>query len=181
MRRNGPEGPGLPCGRRQPEKEELVPLWPPGPGELALCILLFILFFAFSWGGLVLWDEVFINTSGHRGGHGPRRPHRRGPDGDRLRGAGGDGRLYRESHRHDGEILRQTSVPALRQRPQKHGEAIDSLEIHVACPGGRDNRLDDQLAEPGFSNIDDHGMGPPVPAGRGGGRGPEHPGGPVGC
>ncbi len=63
MRRDGPEGPGLPCGRRQPEKEELVPLGPPGPGELALCILLFILFFALSWGGLVLWDEVFINTS----------------------------------------------------------------------------------------------------------------------
>ena len=62
MRRNGPEGPGLPCGRRQPEKEELVPLWPPGPGELALYILLFIPFFAFGW-GLVLWDEVFINTS----------------------------------------------------------------------------------------------------------------------
>ena len=55
MRREGPEGPGLPCGRRQPEKEAT-------PGELALCILLFILFFAFSW-GLVLWDEVFINTS----------------------------------------------------------------------------------------------------------------------
>ena len=63
MQRDGPEGPELPCGRRQPEKEELVPLWPPGPGELALCILLFILFFALSWGGLVLWDEVFINTS----------------------------------------------------------------------------------------------------------------------
>ena len=63
MRRDGPEGPELPGGRRQPEKEELVPLWPPGPGELALCILLFILFFAFSWGGLVVWDEVFINTS----------------------------------------------------------------------------------------------------------------------
>ena len=63
MRRHGPEGPELPSGRRQPEKEELVPLWPPGPGELALCILLFILFFALSWGGLVFWDEVFINTS----------------------------------------------------------------------------------------------------------------------
>ena len=63
MRRDGPEGPGLPGGRRQPEKEEPGFLWPPGPGELALCILLFILFFAFSWGGLVLWDEVFINTS----------------------------------------------------------------------------------------------------------------------
>ena len=56
MRRDGPEGPELPGGRRQPEKEAT-------PGELALCILLFILFFACSWGGLVLWDEVFINTS----------------------------------------------------------------------------------------------------------------------
>ena len=62
MQRDGPEGPELPCGRRQPEKEELVPLWPPGPGELALCILLFSLCFALSW-GLVLWDEVFNNTS----------------------------------------------------------------------------------------------------------------------
>ena len=62
MRRDGPEGPELPRGRRQPEKEELVPLWPPGRGELALCVLLSILFFAFSW-GLVLRDEVFINTS----------------------------------------------------------------------------------------------------------------------
>ena len=62
MRRDGPEGPEPPCEWRQPEKEELVPLWPPGLGELALCILLFILFFALSW-GLVLWDEVFINTS----------------------------------------------------------------------------------------------------------------------
>ena len=59
MRRDGPE---LPHGRRQPEKEEPGFLWPPTAGELALCILLFILFFAFSW-GLVLWDEVFINTS----------------------------------------------------------------------------------------------------------------------
>ena len=62
MRRDGPEGPELPGGRSQPEKEELVPPWPATPGELALCILLFILFFALSW-GLVLWDEVFINTS----------------------------------------------------------------------------------------------------------------------
>ena len=54
MRRDGPEGPELPCGRRPPEKEEPGFLWPPIPGELALCILLFILFFAFSWGGLVL-------------------------------------------------------------------------------------------------------------------------------
>ena len=63
MRRDGPEGPGLPCGRHQPEKEEPGFLWPPTAGELALCVLLFIFFFAFSWGGLVLWDEVFINTS----------------------------------------------------------------------------------------------------------------------
>ncbi len=63
MRRDGPEGPELPHGRRQPEDEERGFLWPPTPGELALCVLLFILFFAFSWGGLVLWDEVFINTS----------------------------------------------------------------------------------------------------------------------
>ena len=55
MRREGPEEPELPCGRRQPEKEAT-------PGELARCILLFILFFAIS-SGLVLWDEVFINTS----------------------------------------------------------------------------------------------------------------------
>ena len=83
MRRDEPEGPELPHGRRQPEDEERGFLWPPTPGELALCVLLFILFFilffAFSWGlvlwdkvfilffafswGLVLWDEVFINTS----------------------------------------------------------------------------------------------------------------------
>ena len=86
MRRDGPERPerpGLPSGRRQPEDQERGFLWPPTPGELALCVLLFILFFilfiAFSWGlilwdkvfilffafswGLVLWDEVFINTS----------------------------------------------------------------------------------------------------------------------
>ena len=63
MPRDGPEGPELPHGRRQPEDEERGFLWPPTPGELALCVLLFILFFAFSWEGLVLWDEVFINTS----------------------------------------------------------------------------------------------------------------------
>ena len=63
MRRDGPEGPERPHGRRQPEKEVPGFLWPPTAGELALCILLFILFFAFSWGSLVLWDEVFINTS----------------------------------------------------------------------------------------------------------------------
>ena len=62
MRRDRPEGPELPCGRPQPENEEPGFPWPATPGELALCILLFILFFAFSW-GLVLWDEVFINTS----------------------------------------------------------------------------------------------------------------------
>ena len=59
---------------------------------------------------------------GHRGGHGPRRPHRRGPDGGLLRGAGGDGSLYRESHGHRGEILHQTPVPALRQRPGSTGK-----------------------------------------------------------
>ena len=63
MRRDGPEGPELPHGRHQLEDEEPGFLWPPTAGELALCVLLFILFFAFSWGGLILWDEVFINTS----------------------------------------------------------------------------------------------------------------------
>ena len=53
---DGPEGPELPSGRRQPEKEETVAPWPTTPGELVLCIPLFILFFALSW-GLVLWDE----------------------------------------------------------------------------------------------------------------------------
>ena len=62
MRRDVPEGSELPRERHQPEKEEPGFLWPPTPGELALCILLLILFFAFSW-GLVLRDEVFINTS----------------------------------------------------------------------------------------------------------------------
>ena len=62
MRRDGPEGPELPHGRRQPEDEDRGFLWPPTAGELALYVLLFILFFASSW-GLVLWDEVFINTS----------------------------------------------------------------------------------------------------------------------
>ena len=61
MRRDEPEGPERPRRRHQPEDEEPGFLWPPTAGELALCILLFILFFAFSW-GLVLWDEVFINT-----------------------------------------------------------------------------------------------------------------------
>ena len=36
---------------------------------------------------------------GRRGGHGPRRPHRRGPDGDLLGSAGSDGALYRERNR----------------------------------------------------------------------------------
>ena len=44
----------------------------------------------------------------------------------------------------------------------------------MACHGGGNNRLDDQLAEPGFPDIDDYGMGPLVRVGRGGGRGPEH-------
>ena len=67
MRRDGPEGPELPCGRRQPEKEEPGFLWPPTAGELALCILLFILFFALSWG----W------SSGTRSSSTPRTPQRR--------------------------------------------------------------------------------------------------------
>ena len=62
MRRDGPEGPELPHRRRQPEDEERGFLWPPTASELVLCILLFILFFALSW-GLVLWDAVFNNTS----------------------------------------------------------------------------------------------------------------------
>ena len=62
MRRAEPEGPELPHWRRQSEDEERGFLWPPTHGELALCVLLFTLFFAFSW-GLALWDEVFINTS----------------------------------------------------------------------------------------------------------------------
>ena len=44
----------------------------------------------------------------------------------------------------------------------------------MACHRGGNNRLDDQLAEPGFPDIDDYGMGPLVRVGRGGGRGPEH-------
>ena len=59
---------------------------------------------------------------GHRAGNGLRRPHRRGPDGGLLRSAGGGGGLYRERNRHHGEILRQTSVPALRQRPGTTGK-----------------------------------------------------------
>ena len=52
-----------PAGGASRRKRSRCPSGPRRPGELALCILLFILFFAFSWGGLVLWDEVFINTS----------------------------------------------------------------------------------------------------------------------
>ena len=62
-----------------------------------------------------------------------------------------------------------------RRRPRPEANALDSLEIPVACHGGRNNRLDDQLAEPGFPNIDDPVMGPPVRVGRGGGRGPDTP------
>ena len=60
---------------------------------------------------------------------------------------------------------------------RKHGEALDTLEIHVACHGGGNNPLDDQLAEPGFPEIEDPGMGSLVRVGRGGGPWPEHPGG----
>ena len=52
-----------PAGGPSRRKEEPGFLWASTAGDLTLCILLFILFFAFSWGGLVLWDEVFINTS----------------------------------------------------------------------------------------------------------------------
>ena len=128
MRRDGPERPErpeLPSGRRQPEDQERGFLWPPTPGELALCVLLFILFFilffAFSW-GLVLWDGVFINTSDTAADNGLRRPHRRGPDGGLLRGAGGGGGLYRERNRHHGQILRQAPAPALRQRSRTTGK-----------------------------------------------------------
>ncbi len=178
MRRDGPEGPELPCGRHQPEKEEPVP-----PGQLrpaswpsASCCSSFS---SLQLGPGPLGRGLHQHL-GHRGRHGPRRPHRRGPDGGLLRVPGGDGALYRESHRHRGEILRQTPVPALRQTLRKHGDALDSLEIPVACHGGENNRLDDQLDGPGFPDVDDHGMGPPVRVGRGGWRGPEHPGGPVG-
>ena len=45
----------------------------------------------------------------------------------------------------------------------------------MACHGGRNNRLDDQLAEPGFPEIEDHGMGSLVRVGRDGGRGRSTP------
>ena len=64
MRRDGPE---LPGGQPRPEDEERGFLWPPTPGELALCVLLFILFFAFSW-GLVLWDVKGVHKTYHCGG-----------------------------------------------------------------------------------------------------------------
>ena len=44
----------------------------------------------------------------------------------------------------------------------------------MACHGGGNNRLDDQLAEPGFPDIDDPVMGSPVRVERCGGRGPRH-------
>ena len=121
MRRDGPEGPGLPCGRHQPEKEESAAPWPTTPGELVLCILLFSLFFAFSW-GLVLWDEVFNNTSDTAADTVHAVLTGAGPDGGLLRGAGGNGGLYRERHRHHGEILRQTPVPALSEVPEAPGK-----------------------------------------------------------
>ena len=63
MRRDGPEGPERPCGRRQPEKEEPGFLWPPTAGELAPLHSALHPFLRLQLGGLVLWDEVFINTS----------------------------------------------------------------------------------------------------------------------
>ena len=108
-----------------------MPPWPATPGELALCILLFILFFALSW-GLVLWDEVFINTSDTAA--------------DTVHAIlTGAGRMavysaflavtalcIGESYRHHGEVLRQTPVPARRRTLWKHGEDLDSLEIHMS-------------------------------------------------
>ncbi len=82
---------------------------------------------------------------GRRGGHGPRRPHRRGPVGDLLGSAGSDGALYRERNRHHGEILRQTPAPALRQRPGSTGRSRLPENPHVLPrrreqPPGRSTR-----------------------------------------
>ena len=63
MRRDGQDGPG----RTRRTGRTRTPLRAASPGErgagpLANYALLFILFFALSWGP-VFWDEVFINTS----------------------------------------------------------------------------------------------------------------------
>ncbi len=104
-------------------------------GELALCVLLFILFFALSWGALVLWDEVFINTSDTA----PETVHAV------LTGAG---RMAVSS-----AVLAVAAVytgkgivimakffarrrPGPEATPRNHGEALDTLEIPVACHGG---------------------------------------------
>ena len=68
MRRDGPEEPQLPRGRRQPEDEERGFLWPPTAGELALCVLLFILS---SPSAGEAW------SSGTRSSSTPRTPQRR--------------------------------------------------------------------------------------------------------
>ena len=62
-----------------------------------------------------------------------------------------------------------------RRRPRPEANALDSLEIPVACHGGGKNHLDDQLTEPGFPDIDYYVMGPPVRVERGSGRGPDTP------
>ena len=49
----------------------------------------------------------------------------------------------------------------------------------MACHVGRNSRLDDQLAEPGFLDIDDRVTGSTVRVG--GGREPEHSGGAAGA
>ena len=107
----------LPRGRRQPEKEELVP-----PGQLrpaswpsASCCSSFSSPSARAW------------SSGTRSPSTPRTPRRKRStpssperaDGGLLRGAGGDGGLYRERHRHRGEILRQTPHRRRRAEPTR--------------------------------------------------------------
>ena len=176
MRRDGAEGPERPHGRRQPKKEESGFLWPPTAGERALCILLFILFFAFSWGA---W------SSGTRSSSTPRTPRRKRstPSSPARAGWRSPPRCWRWRRSISGKASssRRNSSPDAGPRPEatprKHGEALDFLEIHVACHGDGNNRLDDQLAAPGFPDIDDPGMGPLVRVGRGGGPWPEHSGG----
>ena len=125
-----------------------MPLWPPTPGELALCILLFILFFALSWGGLVLWDEVFINTSDTAADtvHAV------------LTGAGRmavSSAVLAVAAVYIGKAIVITAkffarrlVPALRQRPGSTGKL--STPWKSTWPG---------TAVPGFLKIEDHGNG----------------------
>ena len=177
MRRDGPEGPELPHRRRQPEKEEPAAPWPTTPGELILCILLFILFFAFSW-GLVLWDEVFINTSDAAAAD---TVHAVFTGAGRMAVSSAVLAVTAVYTGKKASPSRRNSSPDAGPGPEatlrKHGEDLDSLKIHVACHRSRNNRLDDQLAEPSFPDIDDHVMSPSGKRR----RGPEHLGGPAGC